>query len=227
MIVPTLLRRRSARAASPSPTRRKSDSETLQRVLRDRSQALWDSLQGAVEAAGTLCETDCAGITRLEPLPDGTETLRWIAATGPLRLAIGEPMCLDRNLRSVLRENKPRLVFRPHRLFSQIAESCNVAEALLVPWIGEIGEIGEPSSGILWVIQRHGAKRLDPSKVRVLLELAAFASRSIAQAELESLCGAPEQNPAAAQVAHQLAHAVNDPLRVQVRGNAHATPCKN
>ncbi len=142
MIASSLLRLRLARTESPSLTPPAAEHKTLHHLLRDRSKAPCDSLQQIVEAASELCETDCAGITRLERLPDGTATLRWSAATGPLRPAIGESLCLDRNLRSVLREHKPRLIFRPHRLFSHIAASWNVAEALLVPWNGDRMENG-------------------------------------------------------------------------------------
>jgi hypothetical protein len=209
MIVSSLLRLRSARAASPSPTRLESGSQALHRLMRDRSKTLGDSLQNTVEAASQLCETDCAGITRLERLPGGADALRWIAATGPLRLAIGQSMCLDRNLRSVFREQKPRLVFHPHRLFSHIAEAWHGTEALLVPFTSETSE---RSSGILWVVHRDGSKRLDADEIDVLTRLAAFASITIARQEIETLRRNAERSSAASQVAHELAHAVNNPL---------------
>jgi hypothetical protein len=209
MILPSLLRLGSARPASASPTRLESGSQALHRLMRDRSKPLWDSLQDTVEAASQLCETDCAGITRREPPPEGLDTLRWIATTGPLRLAIGQSLCLDRNLRSVLRERKPRLVIHPHRLFSHIAESWHATEALLVPFTSETSE---RSSGILWVVQRDGSKRLDGDEIRLLTQLAAFASFTIARQEIEALRRNAVRSCAAARVAHELARAINTPL---------------
>jgi hypothetical protein len=236
MIVPSLLRLRAARAASQSSTRLESPgSQTvaLHRLMRDRSKALGDRLQDTVEAASELCETDCAGITRLERLPEGAEALRWIAATGPLRLAIGQSMGLDRNLRSVFKEQKPRLVFHPHRLFSHIAEAWHVSEALLVPWGNKTSESSQTESsqtessgrsGILWVVQRDGSKRLDADDIRVLTHLAAFAAFIVARQEIETLRRNAERSSAASQVAHELAHAVNNPLQALTNSLSRMNP---
>jgi signal transduction histidine kinase len=175
--------------------------------MRDHSKGLNETLQDTVDAARDLCATDCAGITRVERLPNGTESMRWIAANGPLRAVLGQLMCLDRNLRSVLKEQKPRLVFRPHRLFPQIAESWNIAEALLVPWSSD------RSKGILWVVKRFESKSLDADDIRMLINLAAFASFAIANDEVEASRLDEERVDAAAKVAHELAHAVNNPLQ--------------
>jgi hypothetical protein len=180
MILPSLLRRSSVRVESPSPTYLASQSGLLQRLMRDRSKAQCDALQETVEAAGELCESDCAGITRLERLPEGYEAMRWVAATGPLRPSIGQPIYLDRNLKSVLKGNRPRLICRPHRLFSQIAHGWQVTEALLVPWAGDC------NSGILWIIQRGGSKRLNTDDIRMLTHLAAFASFTLEQQEMDA-----------------------------------------
>src|SRR6202046_3071273 len=128
MIVPSLLRFRSARSLPASPSRLESERESLHKLMRDHSKGLNETLQDTVDAASDLCETDCAGITRVERLPNGSESMRWVAANGPLHAVVGQLMCLDRNLKSVLKEKKPRLVFRPHRLFPQISESWNRSE---------------------------------------------------------------------------------------------------
>jgi hypothetical protein len=180
MILPALLSRPSAPVESPSPTGLAAQSGLLQRLMRDRSKAQCDALQETVEAASELCESDCAGITRLERLPEGYEAMRWVAATGPLRPSIGQTIYLDRNLKSVLKGNKPRLVFRPHRLFSQIAQGWQVTEALLIPWAGA------SNTGILWIVQRGGSKRLNTDEIRMLTHLAAFASFTLEQQEMDA-----------------------------------------
>ena len=207
MIVPSLLRFRSARSLPTPPTRLESERVSFHKLMRDRSKSLNDILQDTVDAARDLCGTDCAGITRVERLPNGTESMRWIAANGPLCTVGGELMCLDRNLKSVLKEQKPRLVFRPHRLFPQIAESWNIAEALLVPWSSA------RSKGILWVVKRVESKSLDAEDVRMLVNLAAFASFAIAKDEVEASRLDGERVDAAAKVVHERAHAVNNPLQ--------------
>ena len=207
MIVPSLLRFRSARSLPTPPTRVESERESFHKLMRDHSKGLNDTLQDTVDAARDLCGTDCAGITRVERLPNGAESMRWIAANGPLSTVVGQLLCLDRNLKSVLKEQRPRLVFRPHRLFSQICASWNIAEALLVPWSSE------RSKGILWVVKRFESKSLDADDVRMLVNLATFASFAIAKDEVEASRLDEERVDAAAKVAHELAHAVNNPLQ--------------
>jgi hypothetical protein len=207
MIVPSLLRLRSTHSLPTPATRLESERESLHKLMRDHAKGLLETLQDTVDAASNLCETDCAGITRVERLPNGTESMRWLAANGPLHTVVGQPMCFDRNLRSVIKEHKPRLVFRPHRLFSQIAESWNIAEALLIPWSGD------RSQGILWVVKRFDSKRLDADDVRMLVNLGAFAAFAIDKDEVEASRLDEERVDAAAKVAHELAHAVNNPLQ--------------
>jgi hypothetical protein len=121
---------------------------------------------------------------------------------------VGQTLSLDRNLKSVLNEQKPRLVCRPHRLFPHIAERWDIAEALLVPWAG-----ASSGGGILWVLTRSNAKRLDADDVRMLKSLAAFVESAVAKDEVESCRLDEERVGAAAKVANELAHAVNNPLQ--------------
>jgi len=188
-------------------TRLELEIESLHRLMRGLSKDLCERLKDTVEAACELCDADCAGITLVDRLQDGTELLRWIAAAGPIREVVGQTMSLDRNLKSVLKEQKPRLICRPHRLFPHIAESWDIAEALLIPWAGE------KTAGVLWVLTRTDSKRLDAEDVRMLKSLAAFADSAIAKDAVESCRLDKERVGAAAKVANELAHAVNNPLQ--------------
>jgi len=207
MIVPSLLRLRAAQARPTSATPLDLERAKLHRLMRDLSKTLREALQDTVAAVCELSGTECAGITLVERLPGGAESLRWLAATGPLCQVVGDAMGLERNLKSILSQQKPRLVIRPHRLFPQIEEAWNVSEALLVPWAGE------RNSGILWVLTRSRSKQLDEEDVRMLLNLAAFASFAIAKDQAESSRMDEQRVAAAAKVAHELAHAVNNPLQ--------------
>jgi hypothetical protein len=189
-------------------TRLELEIASLHRLMRGLSKDLCERLKDAVEAACELCDADCAGITLVDRLQDGTELLRWVAGVGPVREVVGQTLSLDRNLKSVLNEQKPRLVCRPHRLFPHIAERWDIAEALLVPWAG-----ASSGGGILWVLTRSNAKRLDADDVRMLKSLAAFVESAVAKDEVESCRLDEERVGAAAKVANELAHAVNNPLQ--------------
>jgi len=188
-------------------TRLELEIESLHRLMRGLSKDLCERLKDTVEAACELCDAESAGITLVEQVPDGTEKLRWIAAAGLIREVVGQTMSLDRNLKNIVKELKPRLICRPHRLFPQIAESWNIAEALLIPWAGD------KTAGILWVLTRADSKRLDAEDVRMLKSLAAFADSVIAKDAVESCRLDKERVGAAAKVANELAHAVNNPLQ--------------
>jgi hypothetical protein len=188
-------------------TRLELEIESLHRLMRGLSKDLCERLKDTVEAACELCDAECAGITLVEQMPDGTEKLRWIAAAGLIREVVGQTMSLDRNLKNIVKELKPRLICRPHRLFPHIAESWDIAEALLIPWAGD------KTAGILWVLTRTDSKRLDAEDVRMLKSLAAFADSVVAKDAVESCRLDKERGGAAAKVANELAHAVNNPLQ--------------
>jgi hypothetical protein len=107
-------------------TRLELEIESLHRLMRGLSKDLCERLKDTVEAACELCDAECAGITLVEQMPDGTEKLRWIAAAGLIREVVGQTMSLDRNLKNIVKELKPRLICRPHRLFPHIAESWDI-----------------------------------------------------------------------------------------------------
>jgi hypothetical protein len=195
--------------AIPRPvqtTRQELEIASLHRLMRGLSKNLCETLEDTVEAACEVCDVRCAGITLLDRSPDGTALLRWMAATGPLRGVVGQTLPVDRNLKYALKQQAPRVVYRPHRHFAQFAEAWDIAEALLVPWSGEKG------GGILWVLPRADERRLDED-VRVLTSLAAFARSVIAKDEVETCRLVEERVGGAAKMANELAHAVNNPLQ--------------
>jgi signal transduction histidine kinase len=188
-------------------TRQDLEIASLHRLMRGLSRNLCETLKDTAEAACEVCDVRCAGITLLDWLPDGTAVLRWMAAAGPLRGVMGQTLPLDRNLKYALKQQTPRVVYRPHRQIAQIAQAWDIAEALLIPWSGEKG------GGILWVLPRADERRLDEDDVRVLTSLAAFARSVIAKDQVESCRLVEERVGAAARMANELAHAVNNPLQ--------------
>jgi signal transduction histidine kinase len=71
----------------------------------------------------------------------------------------------------------------------------------------------DDSKSLNETLSRPAAKRLDADDIRVLVNLAAFASFAIAKDEVDSVRLDEERVDAAAKVAHELAHAVNNPLQ--------------
>ena len=169
------------------------------------SQAL---LHETVQTACELCNADAAAVTLVETLPDGTETVRWVAATGTLRALTGKTMPRsDSPCGWVLDQGAPQLFCRPRRVYSCLEGAPEIAEALLVPWTGE------NTSGTLWAVSNTETGRFDPEDLRLLQSLTTFASAALAKNQSDASRIARESIGSAARVANQLAHAMNNPLQ--------------
>lgn len=168
-----------------------------------------DLLNETLAAVCELCQADSAGITLREIQPDGRETLRWVATTGPISKLGLQALPRDYSPCGVVLDRQAAQLFsRPRRFFKYIEEAWDVGEVLLVPW-----QIGETISGTLWAIMADDSTRFDREDLRRLQTLVAFASAAVCRNEIETSKRAQEGITSAARVANELAHAMNNPLQ--------------
>ena len=152
----------------------------LHRIAATTGEEPYAVLQGLLSAAVELCgggaDTSTAGVSLLEPAPDGGEQFRWVALAGCLAAHIGGTTprnfspcgeCLDRG--------GPILLSRPDLKYDYFrAAGIEFTEGLVLPFSTDL----HPTPlGTIWVIS-HPPRRhhFDAEEVRVMESLAHFAA---------------------------------------------------
>jgi hypothetical protein len=156
-----------------------------------------------------LCAADAAGITLEEVTPASIAQFRWIATAGSYAPYVGAVLPRDFSpCGTCLFRGLPQL-FRVSRLYLDTigVDAPAVTDGLLIPW-----EV-DHARGTLWVIANQSPSLFDPQDYRVLQSLADFAAIAVRhQAQQQRLTQQAAAN-AAAHMANQLAHRINNPLQ--------------
>ncbi len=155
------------------------ESIALRRIAATTGEEPHAVLQGLLSAAIELCgggaDTSTAGVSMLEPAPDGGEQFRWVALAGCLASHIGGTTprnfspcgeCLDRNASII--HSRPDIKYD----YFQSA-GLEFTEGLVLPFITEL----QPDAlGTIWVVSHPpGRHHFDAEDVRLMESLAHFA----------------------------------------------------
>lgn len=191
------------------PTCHDKELQTLQRLVQRFSSPSSELINETVAAVRELTQADSAGITLMKTLHDGSEGLRWVSTAGPItKLGLQALPRAFSPCGVVLDRQAPQLMSYPGRFFTYIEDSWQIVEVLLVPW-----RIGDKIRGTIWAVLHSDDKVFDREDLRVLQNLVVFASTAVSRNEQEAARLAREASATAAKVAHQLAHAMNNPLQ--------------
>ena len=180
--------------------------EAMQRLAHVFSTHPQRILHDLVSISMELCAAEGAGITLEEPSPNGDTQFRWIETTGSYTPFLGA--ILPRNFSpcgTCLSRGAPQ-IFRVSKLYLDTigVDAPPVTDGLLIPWHVD------HTRGTLWIIAHHSFSLFDPQDYRVLQSLADFAAIAVRhQAQQLQLT----QQAAAAAMANQLAHRINNPLQ--------------
>lgn len=156
------------------------ESIALRRIAANTGEEPYAVLQGLLSAAVELCgggaDTSTAGVSMLEPAPDGGEQFRWVALAGCLASHIGGTTprnfspcgeCLDRGESVIL--SRPDIKYDYFR-----STGLEFTEGLVLPFITEL----QPNAlGTIWVIS-HPPRRhhFDADDVRLMESVGHFAA---------------------------------------------------
>ena len=156
------------------------ESIALHRIAATTGEEPYAVLQGLLSAAVELCgggaHTSTAGVSMLEPAPDGGEQFRWVALAGCLASHIGGTTprnfspcgeCLDRGGSMIL--SRPDIKYDYFR-----SAGLEFTEGLVVPFKTDL----QPHPlGTIWVVS-HPPRRhhFDAEDVRLMESLAHFAA---------------------------------------------------
>jgi GAF domain-containing protein len=183
--------------------------DAMQRLAHVFAAHPQEILTELVSISMELCSADGAGITLEEFSPTGLAQFRWIATVGSYAPFLGAVLPRDFSPCNICLARSQPQIFRVSKLYLDTigVDAPPVTDGLLIPWHVD------HTRGTLWVIANHSSSLFDPQDYRVLQSLANFAAIAVRhQAQQQRLTEQAAAN-AAANMANDLAHRINNPLQ--------------
>ena len=181
----------------------------LQRLSRALLEHPGTILQELVNAAVDLCGADSAGISVEIKGGSDQQFYRWVAVAGDYTGFTDA--ILPRNPSACgicLQRNHPQH-FTVSKTFFDIlgVEAPLVTDGILLPWKTE------DTRGTIFVMAHGRFEAFDLNDCHLMTMLADFAAMGYRQQNQQARLIVEERNAAAAQMAHRLAHEINNPLQ--------------
>ncbi|HMH14293.1 MAG TPA: GAF domain-containing protein [Edaphobacter sp.] len=166
-------------------------------------------LQELVNAAVDLCGADSAGISLEQEDPTDDNFYHWVATAGKYgnflnatlpRYPSACGVCLERG--------RPQLFRVTQRFFDLMGiEAPVVTDGILLPW-----EV-EGTRGTIWIMAHGREEAFDGEDLRMMQVLADFAAMGVRQQRQQKMLLKQATAAAAASMANDLAHQINNPLQ--------------
>jgi hypothetical protein len=181
----------------------------LQRLLRALLEKPDTILQELVSAAVDLCHADSAGISIEKEHGTEQEFYHWIATAGEYSGFLNAILPRNPSACGLCLERGHPQHFTVSKKFFDIlgVEAPVVTDGILLPWKTE------DSRGTIFVMAHGRTEAFDENDARLMTMLADFAAMGYKQQKQQARLIAQERTAAAAQMANQLAHEINNPLQ--------------
>ena len=181
----------------------------LQRLSRAMLESPEIILQELVDAAVALCGADSAGISIEMNSGSDQEFYRWIATAGDYSNFMSAILPREPSACGICLERGHPQHFTVCKKFFEIlgVEAPLVTDGILLPWQTE------DTRGTIFVMAHGRTEAFDASDARLMTMLADFAAMGYRQQRMRSKLIEQERAAAAAQMANQLAHQINNPLQ--------------
>jgi signal transduction histidine kinase len=183
--------------------------EGLQRLSRALLESPETILQELVRAAVDLCGADSAGISVEKE--GGTESsfYHWVATAGDYSGFLDAALPRYPSACGICLERESAQHFTVSRKFFEIlgVEAPLVTDGILLPWKTE------DTRGTIFVMAHGHDEAFDQNDVALMSMLANFAAMGFSQQKQRARFIAQQRTAAAAQMAHELAHEINNPLQ--------------
>lgn len=186
--------------------------ERMRRVAQGFVENPATILQELVSAAIEMFGADSAGISMQNRNPDGTITYRWVATAGEyapfLNAVLPEfpsacGLCLERE--------RPQFFTVSQRFFDLLGvQAATITDGILIPWRVE------EQRGTIWVAAHGRTEAFDSDDSRMLELLANFAAMAVRQQHQQEQLIQQATIEAAAAMANELAHKINNPLQALI-----------
>lgn len=183
--------------------------EGLQRIAHTFADSTDNILDELVNTALTLCDADTAGISIEKPDRTESNFYEWVAVAGQYSSFLNatlprEPsactICLGRGAPQVFTVGKP--------FFDTLGVVAPlVTDGLLLPWQAN------DTRGTIFIIAHGRTQAFDSEDVRVMNILADFAAMGVRQQHQHQSLLRQASAAAAASMANDLAHRINNPLQ--------------
>lgn len=184
-------------------------TEGLRRLASSFVQSPESILQELVNVAVELCGADSAGISiECEDRTD-EHYYRWVATAGEYSPFLGASLPLYPSACTVCLERGGAQLFRVNEKFFQLLgiEAALVTDGILLPW--QVEEM----RGTIFIISHSQAEAFDAEDLQLMQILADFAAMGIRQQRQQRELLAQARASAAAAMANDLAHQINNPLQ--------------
>ena len=182
------------------------ESIALRRLSRVFAESPETVLQELVNTAVEFCGADSAGFSLEEP---ENGTFRWIVVAGSFARYLGGQTprnyspcgtCLDSGRAQLYRITEP---YYDH--LGVTAEP--IIDGMLIPWSNDF------LRGTIWIVSHSSNEAFCPADYHLLNSLADFASIVLRHQHQEKLLMESERNRGVAEMAHKIAHRINNPLQ--------------
>jgi GAF domain len=183
--------------------------EGLQRLAHAFVERPETILQELVNAAVDVCGADSAGISIEQEDRTETNFYKWVATAGKYanfldailpRYPSACGICLERG--------RPQLFRVSQRFFDLMGvEAPTVTDGLLLPWYAE------ERRGTIWIMAHGRVEAFDDSDCGMMQVLADFAAMAVRHERQQLRLMSHASAAAAAGMANQLAHEINNPLQ--------------
>lgn len=181
----------------------------LQRLSRALLENPKTILQELVHAAVDLCGADSAGISIEKENGGEQDFYHWVATAGTYSGFLGAVLPRYPSACGLCLERNHAQHFTVSKKFFDIlgVEAPLVTDGILLPWKTE------DTRGTIFVMAHDRAEAFDENDARLMTMLADFAAMGIRQQKQQARIIAQERATAAAQMANELAHKINNPLQ--------------
>jgi hypothetical protein len=165
-------------------------------------------LQVLVDAAVDLCGAESAGIS-IEREQSTAKFYQWVATAGQYGRFLNAMLPLYPSACGVCLERGRPQIFRVSQRFFDLMgiEAPIVTDGMLLPW-----QVDE-TRGTFWIMAHEAHEAFDAEDLRVMQALADFASMAVLHQRRQTAMIRQGSALAAAKMANDLAHEINNPLQ--------------
>jgi hypothetical protein len=178
----------------------------LARAFVDRPETI---LQELVNAAVDLCGADSSGISIEQESKTDEKYYHWVATAGDYARFLNATLPRYPSACGVCLERGQPQLFRVTKRFFDLMgiEAPVVTDGILLPWQVE------ETRGTVWIMAHGREEAFDGDDVRMMQVLADFAAMGVRQQRQQKRLMEQASLTAAAAMANDLAHKINNPLQ--------------